>query len=1478
MKKFLLLVGFGLIGSTVFAQINFGYLQTDSLLRELSKAKHDTGRVLLMANISESYRWSNPDSAMYFGQKALDLARKINFPRGEASALISTSVVNRELGNLAKALDLATQALLITQQHHFHGEEISALIRIGNVYASSKDFNKALGYFHQAEIKSAGIGNSLYVNISQWLIASAFEQINKLDSAEYYSEEAQRNLPFDMGAAFAYNILGDVQIKLKKDSAALLNYWIGLKEAARLKDYRTAANLNISLANYYKKHNQDSAIYYAKEALAVAQFLSYKNRIISSSGILAEIYESRDPREALKYYKLFNAAKDSLYGAEKMQALQALLMNEQEQQKEAEAAKLAYQNRVRQYALLIGLALVSIIVLLLYRNNRRKQKANEILKKQKKEIDEQKKQSDIEASLERVRTIALSMKEPPDMLEVCKTISHQLELLGVREIRNVQTAIFYENKGTYMNYEYYAKHDKAIVTETSYTNHKIHQAFANQMLKGNGQTFITQIKDEEVKDWMAYQKTTNVFIDDYLYTASSLNYYWYSLGPVALGISTYDALTGEGRKLFNRFVKVFELAYRRYLDIEQAEAQAKEARIETALERVRSRSMAMHKSDELLEVITVVSEQLQKLNIKFGFVSFGFTGPNLDYDFWLASPGFALPERIHAPYIDNPIPNTVIEARRKGLIFFTSVFSREDNNQWLQVLFEHNKTSRLFEKTKDLLLGSPGFARSAVLLKNINIFIGNYIPKPYSDEENEIIKRFANVFEQSYTRFLDLQKAEAQTREATIEAALERVRSRTMAMHQSKEITDIAGKIFEELRQLDLVLNRVLIWIFNDEERYINWWSANPEAESNAESYKIDYNDQPVFLSYLHAWQKRTPLHRYTLSGDTKKQWEDHLFTNTELSKLPIAVRKGMREEGTIFTTSTISDYGLMMVGSFELLSDENVDIIQRFGRVFQQSYTRYLDVLKAEAQAREAKIEAAMEKVRARAMAMQKPNELIEVAQLLRKEMGLLGVEELETSSIYIHHEDSGTTECWYAIQDQREKKLVSDHMTIVLSDTAVGREMLEFYHSDKKQVSIVMQGESRKEWINYCANHSKAVLGFYGDNIPDRTYHLYKFSGGYMGAASSGDISEESWELLKRATAVFSLAYTRFSDLQLAEAQAREATIEAALERVRGKAMAMHNSNDLSSAASLVFTELRKLGINPIRCGVGLLNKESRKAQLYSATSSNNTDTLSLVGWVQLSGHPVLENIYDTWLTNKEYYPELTGEQLKSYYELLLTGLSVTVPDWESGQKQYGHFLPFSVGCLYAWSDNPYSDAEIKILKRFASIIDLTFRRYLDLQKAEASAKEVVKQAALDRIRADIASMRTVGDLDKITPLIWNELTVLGLPFIRCGVFIMDESQQLIHTFLSTPDGKAIGAFHLPYATGGNIPRVLEHWHKKSIYTDHWDEGAFTDFANELVKQNALSSTEQYLATVPKGGFYLHFLPFLQGMLYVGSLEMMK
>jgi hypothetical protein len=74
-------------------------------------------------------------------------------------------------------------------------------------------------------------------------------------------------------------------------------------------------------------------------------------------------------------------------------------------------------------------------------------------------------------------------------------------------------------------------------------------------------------------------------------------------------------------------------------------------------------------------------------------------------------------------------------------------------------------------------------------------YLGYAASEPPSDEEKEITRRIANEFGNVYQRFLDLQKAEAQAKEAQIEAALERVRSRTMAMQHSDELTDVARSV-----------------------------------------------------------------------------------------------------------------------------------------------------------------------------------------------------------------------------------------------------------------------------------------------------------------------------------------------------------------------------------------------------------------------------------------------------------------------------------------------------------------------------------------------------------------------------------------------------------------------------------------------------------------------------------------------------------
>lgn len=219
----------------------------------------------------------------------------------------------------------------------------------------------------------------------------------------------------------------------------------------------------------------------------------------------------------------------------------------------------------------------------------------------------------------------------------------------------------------------------------------------------------------------------------------------------------------------------------------------------------------------------------------------------------------------------------------------------------------------------------------------------------------------------------------------------------------------------------------------------------------------------------------------------------------------------------------------------------------------------------------------------------------------------------------------------------------------------------------------------------------------------IPFPTFqidHLANFSHGNLLFITSEHFPEMH-DVFKRFAKIFEQTYTRFLDLQKAEAQAREAQIEAALERVRSKAMAMHNSNDLPSTAIIAFTELKKLGFTPIRTGISIQNKENRKNLLYSATTTGDSENLSLVGWAVLDNHPVLSEVYNQWMKGEDYYPELHGELLKSYYEQIRN--SFKVPAEQTEIDQYGYFMYFTHGVFYGWCKQPVTTDE-KLLRRFA------------------------------------------------------------------------------------------------------------------------------------------------------------------------------
>ena len=215
-------------------------------------------------------------------------------------------------------------------------------------------------------------------------------------------------------------------------------------------------------------------------------------------------------------------------------------------------------------------------------------------------VEEKNRDLQIEASLERVRTVAMSMRKPDDLLSICESLFLELQQLDFDHLRNALVHTFL-NSNFFIDYDY-SDFSKGTINHIPYSGDPMLEKFVKDIRKTKDAFFEEALTGIELENWKKFRNTNNEVPDERLDKTTSLYYYFYSVGEAAIGISTFLPISAEKLEVLKRFRNVFDLAYRRFADIQLAEEQAKEARLETALERVRAVAMAMKKADELIGV------------------------------------------------------------------------------------------------------------------------------------------------------------------------------------------------------------------------------------------------------------------------------------------------------------------------------------------------------------------------------------------------------------------------------------------------------------------------------------------------------------------------------------------------------------------------------------------------------------------------------------------------------------------------------------------------------------------------------------------------------------------------------------------------------------------------------------------------------------------------------------------------------------
>ena len=358
----------------------------DNSDKTLSPNPKDTNEVKRLIGIAGEYRFSKPDSSVIIAEEALSLSRQLNFARGEGDALLTLGEDHRLGGDFPQALEALFHALQISRSIGDQEMEAGCLNFIGVTYVDLGESRQGLNYLFQAKALNERHSFTIMICFGLTNIGVAYEQLNILDSALFFHQQAYQVLTsinfMDITRSPLRSLvlrhLGDVQYRLGNYDKALNYYW----EVISNNDLLNISNSQFQIAEYFLnvKNNPDSSLYYALLAFNNGHRSFQKTSVLAASRILAKLYKQKNRLDSAYYYhEISLEMNDSLFGPEKTHKLQLLAINEQQRQQAIQQEKEKFKSRIKLYVLMGAVGLFLLLAIIFYRNNRQKQKANKVL-------------------------------------------------------------------------------------------------------------------------------------------------------------------------------------------------------------------------------------------------------------------------------------------------------------------------------------------------------------------------------------------------------------------------------------------------------------------------------------------------------------------------------------------------------------------------------------------------------------------------------------------------------------------------------------------------------------------------------------------------------------------------------------------------------------------------------------------------------------------------------------------------------------------------------------------------------------------------------------------------------------------------------------------------------------------------------------------------------------------------------------------
>src|SRR5579862_8020291 len=230
----------------------------------------------------------------------------------------------------------------------------------------------------------------------------------------------------------------------------------------------------------------------------------------------------------------------------------------------------------------------------------------------------------------------------------------------------------------------------------------------------------------------------------------------------------------------------------------------------------------------------------------------------------------------------------------------------------------------------------------------------------------------------------------------------------------------------------------------------------------------------------------------------------------------------------------------------------------------------------------------------------------------------------------------------------------------------------------------------------------------------------------------------------------------------------KSREVEVERALEKIRVKALDMHNSAELSETSILLFQQLKELKIEPIRSGVGIFDDAYNAIELWVTAVAEDGSLYFVLDFINIHVHPIFENIIESWRAGKLFsVTSLEGKKLVDYYMTMSTYTGI--PDRKGLlDREFFYSFFFSLGAINLVSSKELTQEETGIMLRLANVFGLIYTRFLDLKKTEDQAELILQEktnleSTLDHLKATQSQLihsEKMASLGELTAGIAHEI----------------------------------------------------------------------------------------------------------------------